>query len=120
MRENGELVVAENVFLRVALDASALISHVNEHGFAHVAVRGDAASDGHAMAFRQRAGIEAAAGGIAFGVRRKFVLKRVNALGAQGVEFFSALLDERILVHGLGRWRSCRFGFHKNTAVIKA
>ena len=41
-----ELLVAESIFLRVNLDASALVAHVNEHGFAHVAVRGDAAGDG--------------------------------------------------------------------------
>jgi hypothetical protein len=47
----SELLVAEDVFLRVALDASALVAHVNEHGFAHVAVRGDAAGDGDFAAF---------------------------------------------------------------------
>ena len=41
-----ELLVAERIFLRVNLDAAALVAHVNEHGFAHVAVRGDAAGDG--------------------------------------------------------------------------
>ena len=82
------------IFLRVNLDASALVAHVNEHGFAHLAVRGDAPGDGHAMAFGQRAGIEAAAGGVAFGVGREFILERVNAFRAQGGELGLALFDE--------------------------
>ena len=33
VRENVELFVAERIFLRVNLDAPALVAHVNEHGF---------------------------------------------------------------------------------------
>ncbi len=46
MRENVKLLVAEDIFLRVSLDAPALVADVNEHGLAHVAVRGDAPGDG--------------------------------------------------------------------------
>ena len=45
MLEDGKLLVAEDIFLRVNLDAPALVADVNEHGFAHVAVRGDAAGE---------------------------------------------------------------------------
>ena len=45
MLENGELFVAEDIFLRVNLHAPALVADVDEHGFAHVAVRGDAAGE---------------------------------------------------------------------------
>ena len=51
VRENIPLLVAEDIFLRINLDAPALVAHVNEHGFAHVAVRGDAAGHGHFAAF---------------------------------------------------------------------
>ena len=94
MRKNIELLVAENIFLRVNLDASALIAHVNEHGFAHVAVRSDAPGHGHAMAFGQRAGIEAAAGGVAFGVGRELIGERENAFGLKRFELGLALFDE--------------------------
>ena len=51
MPEDVQLLVAEDIFLRINLDAPALVAHVNEHGFAHVAVRGDAAGDGDFAAF---------------------------------------------------------------------
>ena len=47
----SQLLVAEHIFLRINLDAPALVAHVNEHGFAHVAVRGDAAGEGDFAAF---------------------------------------------------------------------
>ena len=51
MLENVELLVAEDIFLRVNLDAPALVAHVNEHGLAHVAMRGDAAGERDFAAF---------------------------------------------------------------------
>ena len=70
-----QLLVAEDIFLRIDLDAPALVAHVNEHGFAHVAVRGDAAGHGHFAAF----GVILSRVGARFG-RREFVFERVNAL----------------------------------------
>ncbi len=77
------------IFLRVNLDAPALVAHVNEHGFAHVAVRGDAAGHGHFAAF----GIVLPRVGAGFG-RREFVFEWVNALRAQRGELGFALFDE--------------------------
>ena len=91
--EDAELLVAEDVLLRVGLDASALVLHVDEHGLAHVAVRGDAAGDGDGAALgvvRARGGAGLAGG--------ELVLKRVDAFGAQGGELGLALFDERIRV----------------------
>ena len=87
--ENIELFVAENIFLRINLDAPALVADVNEHGFAHVAMRGDAPGQRHFAAFDV-----IGAGGIAGFGGRKFVLERINALGAQGGEFGLALFDQ--------------------------
>ncbi len=81
MRENVELFVAQSVFLRVNLDASALVAHVNEHGFAHVAVRGDAASDGNLGVFSQFAALKFRARVARADAGRKFVLERENAFG---------------------------------------
>ena len=41
----------EMIFLRVNLEPAGLVAHVNEHGLAHFAVRGDAPGDGHFAAF---------------------------------------------------------------------
>ena len=80
MRENVELLVAEDVFLRVNLDAAALVAHVNEHGFAHVAVRGDAPGHGHFAAFR------VIVARLLAGFRgRELVFERENALGLQAI-----------------------------------
>jgi hypothetical protein len=57
-------------------------------------VRGDAAGDGHALTFGQRARIKAAAGDIALAVRRELVLERENALGFKRFELGLALFDE--------------------------
>ncbi len=89
MREDAELLVAQNIFLRVTLDAAALVAHVNEHGLAHVAMRGDAAGHGNFAAFD----VIAARPGAGF-AGREFILERVNALGAQGGELGLALFDE--------------------------
>ncbi len=40
--EHVELFVAEHVFLGINLDAPALVLDVDEHAFAHIAMRGDA------------------------------------------------------------------------------
>ncbi len=89
MLENVELLVAQDIFLRVSLDASALVADVNEHGLAHVAMRGDASGQRHFAAFnvivaRRLAGFR----------RRKFIPERVNALRAQGGELGLALFDQ--------------------------
>ena len=65
MLEDVELLVAQHILLRVNLDAPALVADVNEHGLAHVAMRGDAAGDAKPRAFGQRAGFEAGAGVVA-------------------------------------------------------
>ena len=83
------LFVAEDVFLRVNLDAPALVADVHEHGFAHVAVRGDAAGERDFAAL----GVILARVGAGF-AGREFVFERVNALGAQGVKLFAALFDQ--------------------------
>ena len=49
--ENMQMLVAEDIFLRVNLDPAALVADVNEHGLAHVAVRGDAAGERDFAAF---------------------------------------------------------------------
>ena len=49
--EDVELFVTEDILLGIDLEAPGLIAHVDEHAFAHVAVRGDAAGDGHFAAF---------------------------------------------------------------------
>ena len=82
-------VSSRMIFLRVNLEPAALVAHVNEHGFAHFAVRGDAPGDGDFAAFgvivaRMLAGFR----------RRKFVFERVNALGAQRGELGLALFDQ--------------------------
>ncbi len=43
----------EGIFLRIDLDAPALVAHVNEHGLAHLAVRGDAPGDSDFGVFDQ-------------------------------------------------------------------
>jgi hypothetical protein len=89
MLENGKLLVAEDVFLRVNLDPPALVAHVEEHGFAHVAVRGDAAGERDFAAFGVMfAGVPAGFAG------RELVFERVNALRAQRGELGLALFDE--------------------------
>jgi hypothetical protein len=89
-----QLLVAQRILLRVNLDAPALIAHVHEDGFAHVAMRRDTAGDGDLRAFRQFAGVEPAAGVVAFAVGRELVLERVNALAFEGGELGPALFDE--------------------------
>ncbi len=89
VREDVPLLVAQNIFLRIDLDAAALVAHVNEHALAHVAVRGDAAGHGYFAAL----GVILTRIGAGFGWR-KFVLERVNALGAQRGEFGLALFDQ--------------------------
>jgi len=60
MLEDGKLLVAKNVFLRINLHPPALVADVEKHGFAHVAMRGDAAGERDFAAlgilFRGRAG----------------------------------------------------------------
>ena len=92
--EDVELRVAEGLFLRVNLDASALIAHVDEDGFAHVAMRGDAAGDGDLRAFGERAGVEAAAGFVAFAVGRELIAEGENVLGRERLELGAALFDQ--------------------------
>ena len=89
MLENFPKLIAQNIFLRINLDAPALVAHVNEHGFAHVAVRGDAARHGHFAAF----GVVFPRVGAGFG-RRELVFERVNAFGPQSGELGFALFDE--------------------------
>jgi hypothetical protein len=89
MPEDVELLVAEDIFLRVSLDASTLIAHVNKHAFAHFTVRGDATGHGHFTAFgvmvaRLLAGFAGC----------EFVFERVNALGAQRSQLGLALFDQ--------------------------
>ena len=89
VREDAERLVTKDIFLRVTLDAPALVAHIDEHGFAHVAVRGDAAGYGNLAAL----GVISARLGAGFG-GRELVLERVNALAAQGGELGFALFDE--------------------------
>ena len=87
--ENGERLVAEDIFLRVNLDAPALVADVHEHGFAHVAVRGDAAGERDFAAF----GIVLSRVGARFG-RCELVFERVNALGPQRGKLRPALVNQ--------------------------
>ena len=90
VRENAPLLVAEDIFLRINLDAPALVAHVNEHGFAHVAVRGDASGDGDFAAF----GVILPRVAAHDSRRRELVFERVNALGAQRGELGLALFNQ--------------------------
>ena len=85
------MLVAQDIFLRVHLDTAALVAHIDEHAFAHVAMRSDAARDGDLAAF----GVIRPCGVAGFGWG-KFVFERINALGAQGREFGFALFDQGI------------------------
>ena len=87
--KNVKLFVAEDVLLGVYLDAAALVAHVNEHGLAHVPVRGDTPGHGYFAAFhvvapRRGAGFR---GG-------EFVAKGKYALGLQPCELGLALFDQ--------------------------
>ena len=87
-------VVAKRVFLGVCLDAPALIAHINEHGFAHVAVGGDPARDRNPGIFRQftRGKLRPRLPGA--GVGREFVFERENALGFKRFELGAALFNQ--------------------------
>ena len=87
--ENVELFITQDIFLRISLNASALVTHINEHGLAHLAMRGNASGQRDFAAFD----IIGACGGARFR-RRKFVLERVNALGAECGELGFALFDQ--------------------------
>ena len=89
MLEDVKLLVAENIFLRVGLDAPALVADVNEHGLAHVAMRGDAPGQRNLPALE----VIRARGGAGF-AGGEFILERVNAFGAQGGELGLALFDQ--------------------------
>ena len=87
--EDVELVVAERLFLRVNLDAAALVFDVDEDAFAHLAVGGDAAGEGDfAVLDVIGAGVVAGFGG------GKFIGKRVNATGAERGELGLALINQ--------------------------
>ena len=60
--EDVELLVAEHILLRIDLEPPALVADVDEHALAHVAMRGDAAGQGHFAAF----------GVMGAGLRRRF------------------------------------------------
>ena len=68
MAEDVELLVAEDVFLGVDLDASALVAHVDEHAFAHVAMGGDAAGDVVAIDVARHLGVAGMLVEVAFAV----------------------------------------------------
>ena len=87
--ENMKLFVAQNILLGVSLDAPALVADVNEHGLAHVAMRGDAPGERDFAAF----GVIGASHSAGFR-RRKFILERVNTLGAERGELGLALFDQ--------------------------
>ena len=89
MRECIPQIVAQNIFLGINLNASALVAHVNEHGFAHFTMRGDASGDGDFTAF----GVIFSRIGAGFG-RRKFIFERENAFGFKLLELGFALFDE--------------------------
>ena len=91
MAENVELLVTENIFLRINLDPPGLVAHVNKHAFAHVPMRGDASGDRDFAAFCIIVpGLTAGFAG------RELVLERVNALGAQRCQLGFALLDQGV------------------------
>ena len=116
MLENGELVVAEDVFLRVNLDAPALVADVHEHGFAHVAVRGDAAGERDFAAF----GVILPRVGARFG-RSELVFERVNAFGPQRGQLGLALFNQCIrVVHQSWQSKSgsTRFGTQFDLAAL--
>ncbi len=87
--ENVELLVAEDVFLGVDLDAAALVANVDEHGLAHVAVGGDAAGERDFTALD----IISARGGAGFR-GGKLVAEGENTLRLQGFELGFALFDQ--------------------------
>ena len=89
MLKNFPLLVAEDIFLRINLDATALVTNVNEHGLAHVALGGDATGNSDFTAF----GVIAARMLAGF-TGREFVFERVNALGAQCGQLGLALFDQ--------------------------
>ena len=89
VRENEELLVAKDIFLGIDLEAPGLVAHVNEHGFAHVAVRGDAPGHGHFAAFHVM--LASLFAGFRGG---EFVLERKNAFGLQRFELGLALFNE--------------------------
>ncbi len=89
MLENGKLLVAEDVFLRVDLHPPALVADVEEHGLAHVAVRGDASGERDFAAF----GVLFARVPAGF-AGRELVFKRVNALRPQRGELGLALFNQ--------------------------
>ena len=89
MLEDVKRLIAENILLRVSLDAPALVADVDEHGLAHVAVRRDASGERHFAAF------DIIVARLLAGFRRcEFVLERVNALGAERGELGLALFDQ--------------------------
>ena len=82
MCENIPLLVAERIFLRVNLDASALVLDVDEHAFAHLAMSGDASGE------RDFATFDVIGSRLsAFVFRRKFIGKRVDAFFAERGQF---------------------------------
>src|SRR5262245_17514286 len=93
MREDVPLLVTDDVLLRIDLDVSTLVAHIDEHALAHVAMRGDAPGDSDLTAFD----VIGAGGGAGFG-GSELVFERVNALCTQSVELFAALLDQRIRI----------------------
>ena len=86
--EDFQVFVAEDVFLRVNLDAPALVADIHEHGFAHVAMRGDAPGERDFAAF----GVILSRMGARFG-RCELIFERVYAL-AREASNFSALLNQ--------------------------
>src|SRR6185369_12469253 len=87
--EDLELIVAENILLRVNLDASGLISNVNKLALAHLAVSCNAARECDFLSFgiigsrlRARLGW------------RKMVGERVNSFGSKRRQLRFALIDQ--------------------------
>jgi hypothetical protein len=87
--EDVELLVAQDILLRVSLNAPALVADVNEHGLAHVAMRRDAPGQRHFAAFN----VIGTGGGARF-AGREFILERVNALGAERGQLGLALFNQ--------------------------
>jgi hypothetical protein len=84
-----ELFVTENIFLRISLNASALVFDINEHAFAHVAVRSDAPGERDLATFS----IIGAGLGTSF-CGCELVFERVNSFGSQRRELGFALFDQ--------------------------
>ena len=89
MLEDLELFVTERLFLRIGLEAPALVLEVNKLTFAHIPVRGDSPRQRN---FAALGVMGSRLGAILAG--NKFVFERVDTPGSQGIQFGLALFDQ--------------------------